>query len=40
MGARSKAGEQVNGRAIFRLTDHSIASRVCEMRMAKKRRIG
>ena len=32
MGARSKAGEQVNGRAIFCLTDHRMASRVCQIR--------
>jgi lysyl-tRNA synthetase class II len=32
MGARLKAGQSVNGRAIFCLTDHSIAGRVCQIR--------
>ncbi len=32
MGARSKAGQEVKGRAIFCLTDHRIVSRVCQIR--------
>jgi hypothetical protein len=37
MGARSKAGQSVNGRAIFCLTDHSSASRVCQIRTGGRR---
>ena len=37
MGALWKAGQYVNGRAIFCLTDHSIASLVCQIRAGGRR---